>query len=431
MNSPDAAGVKYQVVCVCGGYGFPLGNASAARIIMVGKTLQAAGIGFRVLHCGPSPMAINDQKRGVYEGIPFEYTTCVRRPKNKFIRLLAYARALVGLTMHLAQLKRVRHSSLVYLYIMDGPLNLYTGVLCQLLGVPLAQELCEWYPALNSSPVFNQWLYKKRVFKAATGALVISKSIEDKVRERGWKVNPDLVVQRLPVLVDTQRFAAVNPDIQTSNKQVPNFLYCGAWLRDILFLVSSFAQVRLRGYSSTLTIVGHSDEKSSRVIFEHAEKKGISPADVLLTGCVDYFTIASLNRTATALLMPLWNDEKSLTRLPNKMGEYLASGRPVITSNIGDLTDFLFDNLNAYVGEAGSEREFTDRMIAVLCDPERATQIGVAGQRTCLAHLDYRSHVTKLSGFVSDCIATYNQRSTPHNPSYGEENAWGEMRQNS
>ncbi len=55
MNSSDPAGTKYRVICVCGGYGFPLGTASAARIIMVGKALQEADIGFRVLHCGPSP----------------------------------------------------------------------------------------------------------------------------------------------------------------------------------------------------------------------------------------------------------------------------------------------------------------------------------------------------------------------------------------
>ena len=45
---------------------------------------------------------------------------------------------------------------------------------------------------------------------------------------------------------------------------------------------------------------------------------------------------------------PLGQDDRSLTRLPNKMGEYLASGRPVISCEIGDLTNFLIDNVNAY-----------------------------------------------------------------------------------
>src|SRR5258706_6701887 len=117
---------QYQVTCICGGYGFPLGNASAARITVVGKALQRAGIGFRLLHCGPSPMAINSRKSGVYEGIPFEYTTSVRRPDNAVARFLVYVWALVGLTIRLIRLRPLRRHSLVYLYVGDGPLNLYT-----------------------------------------------------------------------------------------------------------------------------------------------------------------------------------------------------------------------------------------------------------------------------------------------------------------
>jgi len=59
---------SYQVICICGGCGFPL-TASAARIINIGKALQAAGFGFRLLHCGPSPVPLNTQKSGVYQGI--------------------------------------------------------------------------------------------------------------------------------------------------------------------------------------------------------------------------------------------------------------------------------------------------------------------------------------------------------------------------
>src|SRR5690349_6262726 len=105
MSINTSAPVKDQVVCICGGYGFPLGNASAARIIVVGKALQRAGLEFHLLHCGPSPVPINNRKSGVYEGIPFEYTTWVTRPQNWLARILVYARGLVGLTSRLLSLK--------------------------------------------------------------------------------------------------------------------------------------------------------------------------------------------------------------------------------------------------------------------------------------------------------------------------------------
>ena len=62
----------YEVVCVVGGSGFPFGALDAPRIINVGKALQKAGMGFRVLHCGPSPIAANKNVAGVHEEIAYE-----------------------------------------------------------------------------------------------------------------------------------------------------------------------------------------------------------------------------------------------------------------------------------------------------------------------------------------------------------------------
>ena len=74
----------YEVVCICLGVGLPHGIAATPRVIMVGQALLLAGIRFRVLHCGPSPLAVNTQRSGVFEGIPFEYTSAVRRPAERF-----------------------------------------------------------------------------------------------------------------------------------------------------------------------------------------------------------------------------------------------------------------------------------------------------------------------------------------------------------
>jgi hypothetical protein len=43
-------------------------------------------------------------------------------------------------------------------------------------------------------------------------------------------------------------------------------------------------------------------------------------------------------------------------------------------------------------------------MIAILRDPDRADQIGAAGQRCCLEHLDYRVHSDSLAKFFMECI---------------------------
>lgn len=408
-HAEDPPRTSYQVVCVCGGCGFPL-TASAARIINVGKALQAGGIDFRLLHCGPSPVPLNTRRSGIYQGIPFEYTTGLYRPKNFFVRLPVYLRALIGLTYRLLCLRPLRHRTAVYIYVMDGPLVLYTGILCRLLGFCVVQEMCEWFPADPHRRMFTQWLYRKPIFAQATGILAISRLLERRVRERSVVANPRLLVHLLPSMVDSERFINASPD-RTSN--TPYFLWCGVgYTEDVMFLIRVLALVNREGYRCKLRIISAAFLAwVPQTIRDYAAKQGLPPDAIDLMGCVDDRTLEISYKSAAALLLPLWDDEKSRARMPNKLAEYLASGRPAITCKVGDLLEFLVDGVNAYLGEAGNEREFANNMIAVLRDPARANRIGAAGQQTCIDRLDYRSQTESLSKFVIQCIESHRQAS--------------------
>lgn len=375
---------------------------------MIGRALREAGIGFQLLHCGSSPVAINTQRSGIYEGISFEYTTTVKRPKNRLVRWLTYMWAIVVLTARLVRLRSVRHHTLVYLYAMMGPINLYTGVLCRILGLPVVQEFCEWFPGEPTCSSFTKWLHKGSMFKLATGALVISRTIEERVRQCCATANPDLLIHRVPAIVDARMFAAATPMENSSVWSDPNFVYCGTWSKDIPFLVRALALVKHSGYRCRLTIVGIDH---SGPILAYAAEKGLSREDIVVTACVDRRSLASFYyKCAAALLLPFWDDDRSITRFPNKISEYLASGRPVISCCVGELAHILTDRVNAYLGEPGNEREFADRMISVLQDPDRANQIGAAGQQICFNHLDYRAHVSGLTKFFLACIAHHRER---------------------
>src|SRR5439155_25798972 len=121
----------------------------------------------------------------------------------------------------------------------------------------------------------------------------------------------------------------------------------------VFFIIRAFTLVKLEGYACKLRIVGGWADSSGTAILKDAKEKGLSPDDVVLTGCVDDLALVASYKTATALLAPLWDDDRSKTRLPNKLGEYLASGRPVVACKIGDLTDFLVDDVNACLAEPG------------------------------------------------------------------------------
>ena len=391
-----------EVVCICGGYGYPCGTASAARITMVGRTLQKAGHRFHLLHCGPSPVDSNHASKGIHEGIVFEYLTPVRRPKTRVMRFLIYAFGLFRLAGKLIQLRPKWQNTLVYMYAMDGILNLFTARFCRLLDLPIVQELCEWPPGEPSCSFFRRWLYRSAIFKQATGALVISKEIEQRVRKICTHIHPGLLVHRLPAIFDFQKYPA-GTSSENPSKTPPKFVYCGTWSRDVFFLIRAFARLRQQHQTGTLVLIGAYNTLTKREIYKEASAQGLLSEHIEFAGHVDEFTLHALYRSAFALLMPLPDDDRSMTRLPNKMGEYLASGRPVITCRIGDLREILTDGVSAYIAEPGNIESFAEKMLSALRNPFKADQIGAAGRAEGIRYLDYPIHAFSLSQFFSDC----------------------------
>lgn len=397
---------SYEVVCVCGGSGFPFGPGDAPRIIDVGKALQAAGVKFRVLHCGPSPIADNRIAVGEYEGIPFEYTTrTTKRPANRVLRLTLYAWGLSVLATRLLSLRSRRQYSTVYMFHHAGVLGLITVTLSRLLRIPVVQEVNEWVPATPACSLLTRWLYTGPMFSLAAGTLVISTAIEQRVRAAARRIRRPPIVLKTPILVDVTKFQWREPGPGRLAGAVPQFVWCGNLesVKDVDYMIRALGHVLQRGIKCELVLVGSAPQDVSRRILQYAESQGAAGA-VVMKGFVDDRELNALYHSAAALLLPLFDDDHSRTRMPTKLGGYLASGTPVITCDVGDGARYLSHGSSAYIGAAGDEIAFAANMCAVLRDPVTARAIGAAGQKVCEAEIDYKVHSARLADFFVRCI---------------------------
>lgn len=420
MHNADSQGIRndrlpadpqaaYEVICVCRGCGFPYGAGDPPRIIYVGKALTKAGVGFRVLHCGPSPIAANKATSGVHEGIRYSYTTfTTKRPSNRILRYLLYAWSIAILMGRLAAVFPARRRTCVYIYIQSGPIGILTAALSRILGIPVVQEVNEWWPGTDAPDAsrFTDWLYSGPMFSLSDGALVISTLIEERVRAAAQRLKRPLLIQRTPILVDVADFHPVKPAAALPKESIPQFVWCGgvaAYPQDIDFMIRALARVVQSGVRCQLTIVGGVREDARRRVLEYARSYNVAES-VVLTGFVDDDQLGALYQSAAALLLPLFDDDRSRTRMPTKLGGYLASGTPVITCNVGDLTHLLSHKQNAYIGPAGNEDVFAENMCSVLSDPVAARRIGAAGRRVCEAEIHYEVHSARLADFFVACV---------------------------
>jgi len=103
---------------------------------------------------------------------------------------------------------------------------------------------------------------------------------------------------------------------------------------------------------------------------------------------------------AVALLIPLFDDLRSRARFPTKIGEYLASSRPVVTTAVGEVERFLTDRETACISPPGDPEAFGDSLIALLDDTRLATSIGAAGRRLAVERFDYSKQGPPLRTFL-------------------------------
>ena len=71
-----------------------------------------------------------------------------------------------------------------------------------------------------------------------------------------------------------------------------------------------------------------------------------------------------------------------------KLGEYLASGNPVVAAGVGDIPLYLHNHVNAFVYPPGEYKAVEEAMEFILTHKEESSRIGVAGKETANKHFN-------------------------------------------
>ena len=67
---------------------------------------------------------------------------------------------------------------------------------------------------------------------------------------------------------------------------------------------------------------------------------------------------------------------------PFKLGEFLASGKAVIATNVGDVPNYLFNDINALLVNPNSAEEIIDALLLLIEDPDKRKALGTEARKT-------------------------------------------------
>lgn len=367
---------------------FSPNNASNNRALAYLKALSE--LKYKVSVYFLLPDAQNSRMPEAFPRISVTYCWNRNYHKGRISKYLSYIRYLISIY------RMVQPGDIVYLY---GEVDLLM-LLSRKKGVHVFHERTEHpsvYPPRGHllSPSLKSYI---RCCSKVDGLFVISTCLRDYFVENGVSKDKITIVKSI---VDTSRFDGLQ-----KQECEPYFAYCGNGNNKkdkVDELIKVFARVAARHEDIKFYIIGptkqvYKDEKDN---VQLVHELGLDDR-VVFTGMKPASEVPQLLVNAKALFLTRPDTLQNRAGFSTKLGEYLASGNPVVAAGVGDIPLYLKDRENAFVFEPGDFNAVEKAMDYILGNPEEAIKIGLAGRLTAETHFNSLIESKKLiSAFES------------------------------
>jgi glycosyltransferase involved in cell wall biosynthesis len=179
-------------------------------------------------------------------------------------------------------------------------------------------------------------------------------------------------------------------------------------------LIKAFAQICNTHPSFSLVLGGFYNEDEKKEMLDLIDDLKIRHKVRIL----NYLTrpeIANYVSHADILAVVRAKDLKSDASYPSKLTEYLATGNPIISVNVGEVSDYLKDGINSYLVEPGNADELAKKIDFVIRNYEEARSIGNKGKELTSGVFNYNFQARRIIEFINSLYKqkyfTVSQRS--------------------
>ena len=391
---------------------FPEGNATAMRLILIAKALKTAGIRVTVaLLTATAKHDIPENKTttGTFDGVEFIYLNGSTVRPIKLLQAAADTLRGIGGALRLIMRRwdAAFRPDFVLLY---TPTLFRHGIpiLATLLRrIPIFVEVCEIES--SSTPksrnsvlkdVFNsmEWIMEWLIPHIAIGLIPISQQIADFFRLKGVEKD-DIFL--LPILVDTNLYLTRSTFEIASLVNKKYFLNSGSFDEKdgVTYMVKAFINVARENPDLYLVFTGLVSEQNKAEVVSILSKNYI-PERALFVGMLSRAELAWAYQNAVGLLCCRTNSEYANYGFPTKLGEYLASGTPVIATMVSDIKLYLKDGVTAYLALPENPDSIAQCMKKIMDYVDESRLVGRNGQHYVQEHFEYTRLGNSLSCFI-------------------------------
>lgn len=203
----------------------------------------------------------------------------------------------------------------------------------------------------------------------------------------------------VPSTVDPERFSEVSEN--PNEKQYIGYFGSLTFKRDSVdTLIKAFALISNHYPEIQLVLGGFCSETERKQIVDLTDNLNLQN-QVKLLGYLKREEIIAYVSHAHILVMVRSNNEESRASYPSKLSEFLASSKPVITVNVGEIPNYIVDGVNAFMVEPENANALAEKLEYVLSNYELAKQVGQKGKELTDTVFNYNFQAKRMLEFIS------------------------------
>jgi glycosyltransferase involved in cell wall biosynthesis len=240
----------------------------------------------------------------------------------------------------------------------------------------------------------ENWL-ELRTKRVADSVTVISRELEDRAVAAGI---PGDRVSYLPSGADVENIRPEAKGPLRARLGLPAdarlLAYTGvSTSEEGQLLVDAFCRVVREVPDARLLLVGPFQGILGEQLPRDVREKIIAP------GVVPYARLGAYLAAADVLALPLPDRMNSRARWPNKFGDYLAAGRPIVATALGDLSTIFREHAIGLAAQPNVE-DFARQAVAVLNDHDRWEAYGRAARELAEGRLEWGTLAGQLENIL-------------------------------
>lgn len=388
--------MQQMYVLYVGYSGFPKGLAQFQRQLLIAKGLAELNCNVLVLcrNGVHKKNSISPDASGLFDGVKYKY--CSGTPFRSDFFLKRNLLKIKGFIIEFSTIIHLKYSNQADAIIITSNSFLgilYYSLLAKVLHITSVVDQVEYWSSQLKSIIrkidfyFNNNFY----FYFPNKVIIISDYLNEIIQKR----YPVKQVIKIPVLCDFENFVTQKTWEKLTIQ--PYFLYCGSacYYEIIIFIIDAFALLTI---DIDLIIIASGDSYKIKKIIDYVESKQLIRITIKFN--ISYSELINFYNNSFALLIPLRPTPQDIARFPHKIGEYTASQRPIISTDIGEVSNYFKDGFNAYLSSSYNLQEFKNKMLEAFEDKQKANEIGAQSYKTGTSEFDYKINALKIYNFI-------------------------------